>query len=50
MGENSGPPAPENAKKIVLSSVLLAALKEAGHFDYIIKKNDAKYGKQYRFI
>jgi hypothetical protein len=50
MGEKSGAHCPENAKKIVLSSVLLAALKRAGRFDYIIKNNDAKYGKQYRFI
>jgi hypothetical protein len=50
VGENSGFQGPENAKKFVLSSVLLAALNGAGRFDYITKNNDAKYGKQYRFI
>jgi hypothetical protein len=50
MGEKSGSRSPENAKKIVLSSVLLATLKRVGPIDYIIKNNDAKYGKQYWFI
>ena len=49
-GKKTGSVAPENAKKIVLSSVLLATLKKVGSIDYIIKNNDAKYGKQYWFI
>jgi len=50
MGQKNRVCGPENAKKIVLSSVLLATLKKVGSIDYIIKNNDAKYGKQYWFI
>jgi hypothetical protein len=50
MGEKSGSHGPENAKKFVLSSVLLATPKRVGPIDYIIKNTDAKYGKQYWFI
>ena len=49
-GKKTGSVVPENAKKFVLSSVLLASLKRVGSIDYIIKNNDAKYGKQYWFI
>ena len=49
-GKKTGVVTRKTPKKIVLSSVLLASLKWVGPIDYIIKNNDAKYGKQYWFI